>query len=76
MDKLQIQYSPSYIVISHTETKLKEWKILTTHDFSYMLVARASSDRSVVGDEPGRANISLGRSLLCETEQKNEHIER
>ena len=40
------------------------------------MVARASSARSAVNDEPGRADISLGNSPLCETQQKNEHTKR
>ena len=38
-------------------------------------MARTSSGRSVVRDKPGRADILLGNSLLCETQQKNEQEE-
>ena len=37
-----------------------------------MMVARASGDRCVVRDEPGRTDILLGGSLLRETKQKDE----
>ena len=40
-----------------------------------MMVARASSARCVVRDEPRRADILLGSSLLCETEQKDQQEE-
>ena len=67
--------SPICIVVGHTEAKMKECKIWTTGD-CIILVTRASSDRCVVGDEPGRADISLGSSLLCETDRtKIEHAE-
>ena len=39
------------------------------------LYAWASSDRCVLRDEPGRADISLGSSLLFETEQKDQQEE-
>ena len=35
-------------------------------------MARTSSARSVVSDEPGRADILLGSTLLCESDQKDE----
>ena len=64
--------SPSCTVVGHTEAKTKQYNIWTTVDFCIILMARASSDRCVVRDEPGRADVSLGRSLLCETEQKDQ----
>ena len=67
--------SPSFIVVGHTEAKMKEYKVCTTVDFRTILVARASSARCVVKDEPGRADISLGSSPLCETEQKDQQEE-
>ena len=39
---------------------------------SVKIVARASSARFAVRDEPGRADILLGSSLLWETEQSEE----
>ena len=39
------------------------------------MMARASSARCVVKDEPGRTDISLGSSLVCDTEQKDQQEE-
>ena len=67
--------SPSCTVVGHTEAKMKEYKICTTVEFCIILMARASSARCVIMDEPGRADISLGSSLLYETEQKDQQEE-
>ena len=40
-----------------------------------MINARASSDRCVVRDAPGKADILLGRSLLWGAEQKDQQEE-
>ena len=67
--------SPTCVVVGHTEAKTKERRIWTTVDICIILVAIASSARCIVKDEPGRADISLGSSLLCETEQKDQQEE-
>ena len=45
---------------------------LTTLDSIKRILARASSARLVVRDEPERADILLGNSLLFEADQNDE----
>ena len=53
---------------------MEQWGVRTTLDSRKRTLARASSGRSVVRDEPGRAAILLDSrpSLLCEADKKEE----
>ena len=59
-------------VVRHTGTKMKKGEVFCTFDSRERTFARASCVRAVVTDKPGRADISLGTCLLCETKQKYE----
>ena len=53
---------------------MEQWGVWTTLDSRKRTFAGASSGRSVVRDEPGRAAILLDSrpSLLCEADKKDE----
>ena len=62
--------SVSCTVVGHTVAQLQKEgvRIGKTLDISTMTVARTSGSSCVVRDEPGRTDIVLGSSLICETE--------
>ena len=66
---------PSCIVVSYTVAKMNQQKTWTTHDFCTVLVLIPSSDRTVVRNEPVRADFLFSSSLLWETEQKDQQEE-
>ena len=63
-----VSYSVTCDIIGHTVAKMEQCNFFTTTN---NCVAKTRSARSVVSNDPGRTDLSLGNSLLYETEKKD-----